>query len=126
MSLSLHHHQQALDDSVVLLDYQTFVGYLGGDTELADELLDVFVSTGDSVLNEIEEAYNTGSEEDLKRLAHGFKGACANIHAPGCRQAALQLEEAVHANNVSATAQSINGLKQAYNEVKHHIASLKA
>ncbi len=111
-------------DNPTLLDYQKFVGYLGGDTELAEELIFLFVETSDDVLADIEQAYNAGNNEDLKRLAHGFKGACANVHATACREAALQLEQAVHANNVSATAQSIVGLKQAYNEVKQSIALL--
>ena len=85
------------DDLGAPVDWQKFLQIADGDRTLVDELVDLFIESGDSALREIRAALGLGDLAAIGRAAHSLKGASANIHASAMSTAAGCLESAVHA-----------------------------
>jgi HPt (histidine-containing phosphotransfer) domain-containing protein len=68
-----------------------------GDQVFAQELVQLFIDSGDAALHDIRAALDRGFFAALGRAAHSFKGSSANIYAQPVSEAAARLEEAAHA-----------------------------
>jgi signal transduction histidine kinase/CheY-like chemotaxis protein/HPt (histidine-containing phosphotransfer) domain-containing protein len=66
----------------------------GGEEAFTDELIDLFISTGNMTLADIRTALHGGDWETLGRKAHSLKGSSANIFALATSVAAERLESA--------------------------------
>ena len=78
-----------------------------GDENLAQELVELFIESGDIALEEIRDALRRGDLQAIGRAAHSLKGASANIHAQATSTAAAQLENAA----VSGASDQISHLE---------------
>jgi len=58
---------------------------LGGDRELFDEVLGLFVQTLPQVLKDVELAIKSQDAAKLRLVAHGLKGSAANVCAEPAR-----------------------------------------
>jgi two-component system sensor histidine kinase/response regulator len=66
---------------------------LGGDSELMDDVLQVFLEECPRMLNEARCAVEGGDPKTVRRAAHSIKGALLNISAAPAAAEAIQLEE---------------------------------
>ncbi len=66
---------------------------LGGDTELLDDVLQVFLEECPRMLEEVRNAVDGGDANHVRRAAHSMKGALLNISAGPAAAAAEELEE---------------------------------
>jgi len=67
------------------------------DRDFADELVQLFIESGDSVLKDISDALERGDMAALGRAAHSLKGSSANMCATPTSEAAARLESAARA-----------------------------
>jgi signal transduction histidine kinase/ligand-binding sensor domain-containing protein/DNA-binding response OmpR family regulator len=90
------------------VDWKSFMKLTDGDQTFADELVQVFIDSGDAALLEIRAALERGDLAAIGSVAHSFKGSSASIHAQSASAAAGRLEAAARAGAVD----QISGLEQ--------------
>jgi len=86
------------------VDWMRFMQVADGDEALAQELVELFIESGDQALAEIRDALHRGDLPAVGRAAHYLKGASANIHAQATSTAAAQLESAAVAGAADEVA----------------------
>ena len=77
-----------------VLHRQDLLDRVGGDTELADELLELFRDEMVELRDRVIEAVARGDASELAASAHGLKGSSANVGAVGIQAVAHELEQA--------------------------------
>jgi HPt (histidine-containing phosphotransfer) domain-containing protein len=82
------------------VDWEQFVSLTDGDGEFAQQLIQLFIDSGDAALAQIREALDREDWSAVGRAAHSFKGSSANIHAQAASAAAGRLEQAARAGEV--------------------------
>jgi len=70
---------------------------LGGDLELAVDVLRAYLDDVPQRLADLRDASERGESQRAKAIAHTVKGASANVGAEAVRQAAAQIESAAAA-----------------------------
>ena len=70
---------------------------MDGDQEFVQQLVQLFIDSGDAALRDIRAALDRGDLPAVGRAAHAFKGSSANIRAQSASAAAARLEEAARA-----------------------------
>jgi HPt (histidine-containing phosphotransfer) domain-containing protein len=89
---------RALPDSSVgsagepLFDYPTSLARLGGDQDLFNEILDIFLEDAPTLLEKAAQALSVGDAATLERSAHSLKGLSANFAAGPTVAAAYAVE----------------------------------
>jgi HPt (histidine-containing phosphotransfer) domain-containing protein len=78
----------------------------------AQELVQLFIDSGDATLQEIRAALKRGDLAAIGCAAHSFKGSSASIRARSASAAAARLEEAAHAGAVEKIPQLEEQLRQ--------------
>ena len=92
--------RQSRDDGSPPVDWERFVSLTDGDGEFAQQLVELFIGSGDAALAQIRDALEREDWSAVGRAAHSFKGSSANIHAQAASAAAARLEEAARAGQV--------------------------
>jgi CheY-like chemotaxis protein/HPt (histidine-containing phosphotransfer) domain-containing protein len=82
------------------VDWEQFVSITDGDVEFAQQLVQLFIDSGDAALAQIRDALDREDWSAVGRAAHSFKGSSANIHAQAASAAAARLEQAARAGEV--------------------------
>jgi len=82
------------------VDWEQFVSLTDGDAEFAQQLVQLFIDSGDAALAQIRDALDRGDWSAVGRAAHSFKGSSANIHAQAVSAAAGRLEQAARAGEL--------------------------
>jgi len=82
------------------VDWEQLMNATDGDSVFAQELVQLFIDSGDATLREIRAALGRGDLAAIGSAAHSFKGSSASIRAQSASIAAARLEEAAHAGNV--------------------------
>jgi CheY-like chemotaxis protein/HPt (histidine-containing phosphotransfer) domain-containing protein len=90
------------------VDWQSFMKVTDGDQTFAQELVQVFIDSGDAALLQIRAALERGDLAAIGSAAHSFKGSSASIHARPASTAAARLEAAARAGAVD----QISGLEE--------------
>ena len=85
---------------------------LDGDREFAQELVRVFIDSGDAALRDISAALRRGDLAAVGSAAHSFKGSSANIRAQSVSAAAAQLEEAARSGVIDQMPQMEEHLRR--------------
>jgi HPt (histidine-containing phosphotransfer) domain-containing protein len=78
---------------------------MDGDQESAQELVRLFIDSGDATLRDISAALGRGDLNAVGRAAHSFKGSSASISARSASAAAAKLEEAARAGAADRVSQ---------------------
>jgi signal transduction histidine kinase/CheY-like chemotaxis protein/HPt (histidine-containing phosphotransfer) domain-containing protein/streptogramin lyase len=91
----------AADDPV---DWEEFMATTDGDTEFADELVQVFIDSGDAVLRDISSALQRGDAPAVRQAAHSLKGSSASMRARATSEAAALLEAAARHGDLTKLA----------------------
>ncbi len=80
-------------DNHQMWEFETALGFVGGDEGLFRELVELFLSRNDTLLAGIEKSINAGDAKALRDSGHAFKGAVSHFAAEPVRKLALQLEK---------------------------------
>jgi signal transduction histidine kinase/ligand-binding sensor domain-containing protein/CheY-like chemotaxis protein/HPt (histidine-containing phosphotransfer) domain-containing protein len=88
----------AMPESMALpqspVDMPRLLDIADGEDSFTDELIELFIATGDTALADIRKALQCGDWETVGRKAHSLKGSSANIFAHATSAAAARLESA--------------------------------
>jgi HPt (histidine-containing phosphotransfer) domain-containing protein len=76
---------------------------LGGDDQLLDEVLNVFMEELPEMISDLRTAVSGQSADAIMRAAHSIKGALLNISAESSAELAFKLEELGRAERVDGT-----------------------
>jgi HPt (histidine-containing phosphotransfer) domain-containing protein len=87
------------------VDWEQFMAVADGDKDFAQELVQVFIDSGDAALRDIRAALGRGDLAAVRSAAHSFKGSSANIRAQSASVAAGRLEEAARSGAVDEISQ---------------------
>jgi ligand-binding sensor domain-containing protein/signal transduction histidine kinase/DNA-binding response OmpR family regulator len=85
-------------------DWDHILAVSDGDQVFAQELVQLFIDSGDATLRAIREALDCGDLAAMGSAAHSFKGSSANIRAESASAAAGRLEEAARTGDVGQLA----------------------
>jgi len=97
--------------STAPVDWSAFMKSMDGDQELARELVDLFIESGDETLAAILDALGANDFAAVSEQAHSLKGASANLRATAAAQAAARLEAAAKAGDAPQIDSAANELK---------------
>jgi HPt (histidine-containing phosphotransfer) domain-containing protein len=84
-------------DSV--FDYDGTMQRLGGDRELYDELVQVFLEDSADLMHRLQNAIERNDGRAIEHAAHTLKGLTLNFGAPQAVSAAATIEEQARAGN---------------------------
>ena len=88
----------------VPVDWEKLLKVSDGDEEFTQDLVHLFIESGDAALRDIAVALDRGDLASVGRVAHSFKGSSANIFAESASAAAARLEEAARQGDATALA----------------------
>jgi CheY-like chemotaxis protein len=111
---------QALRDDAMALEH------VGGDRELLDELVQMFMTGLGEQLEELRHCGTTGDLPKLGRLAHAQKGAAGSVGAVAARSLASALEAACTAGDRATSASALAELLQALQALLDEAATAAA
>ncbi len=94
-------------------DIQTFLDYLGGDRELAVELLAAFTEDAPQRLEALARALAEDNAEDAVRAAHSLKGMCGVVRDQEAVGLALDMEMAGRRGDLAGLRAGLPGLERA-------------
>jgi signal transduction histidine kinase/ligand-binding sensor domain-containing protein/DNA-binding response OmpR family regulator len=97
--VEMHRSPEGPVDSGAPVDWEQFMSTMDGDQEFAQELVRLFIDSGDAALRDISAALGRGDLAAVGSAAHSFKGSSASIRAQSVSTAAAQLEKAARAGD---------------------------
>jgi signal transduction histidine kinase/ligand-binding sensor domain-containing protein/DNA-binding response OmpR family regulator len=92
------------------VDWRALLASMDGDEELARELAELYIASGDQALEKISTGVSQQDYHTVREYAHAIKGASANIRATAASAVAAQLETAARngaAEQVPALAEAL-------------------
>jgi len=110
----------------VPVDWEQIMNVADGDREFAQELVQVFIDSGDEALRNIRAALGRGDLAAIGSAAHSFKGSSANIRAQSTSAAASRLEEAARAGAVDQLWQLEEQLRREAGRVMEYLRARQA
>lgn len=75
-----------------VFDIEQLMNSLGGDGELAGELLEAFMEDSPERRESLREALQAGDAQQAAKLAHSLKGMCGVVRCNGLTNLALSME----------------------------------
>ena len=107
-------------------DREEMLERLGGDTELLDDVLQVFLEECPRMLEEVRGAVHGGDPKLVHRTAHSMKGALLNISAAPAAAEASQLEELGSEERLTEVAPVLERLRQEIERLQQVLAEQTA
>jgi len=108
------------------VDWNSFMKVTDGDQTFAQELVQVFIDSGDAALRDIRVALDRGDMAAIGSVAHSFKGSSASIHAQSASAAAGRLEAAARAGAVDQISGLEDQLRQEVGRVMEYLRARQA
>lgn len=96
---------------------------MGGDVNLAREVVDVFLADHARLMTEIRQAVEAADPQRIARSAHALKGALGYFTEDGPRTLAAQLEQIGRGGQIAAAPESFDALER---ETDNLVSSLRA
>jgi len=106
-----------VDDDDGVFDLDEVLARVEGDRVLLGELVALYRTESPKMAREIRRSAETGDMQALERVAHGLKGACANLAARGAKKAALALE-------LMGRERIVDGIEPRLDELDRELARL--
>ena len=107
------------------IDLEQAMTNLGGDRELFDEVLTVFLGSIPGLLGELREACTNTDPKRLRAAAHSLRGSASNICAEPMRRIAAQLEEVGTQDEVISASSLLSELEKQLDRLRAFAASLE-
>ncbi len=96
------------------LDFDSVLGYFGGDLELFQETFELFIEHCPNQIEAIRAAISAGNPEDLERAAHRFGGSVSNFSVSNITALGSDLEQ-------MGREKRMDGAKQVLSEVEFQV-----
>ena len=91
---------------------------VGGDKELLDELLNMFIADYPKKIEEIEKAIKNKNFEMLREIAHSLKGASGNLGLTEIYELCLKLENMGKEKDLSNAEDVLDRLKEELSKLR--------
>jgi len=108
------------------LDVAALMDRLGGDRELLQELIALYLEDEPGLLAQIATAIGDGQPEALRRAAHTLKGSVGNFCATSAHAAAAALEAAGRDRKLDGAALLYEHLVAEFDRVRDALRALAA
>lgn len=95
---------------------------LGGDEELARQLIELFVAECPRMMATVRDSVNAGDADAVRRAAHAFKGSVGNFTDGGPMTTAFELEQMGRAGSIDDAPAVLRRLEQ---EVESFLDALR-
>ncbi|MHB2156434.1 Hpt domain-containing protein [Calditrichota bacterium GD2] len=105
-----------------IIDWETAIERLGGDKEFLVELLNELVDQIEQSLPELKTAIEQNAFEEVRSVAHGLKGAAANLGADKISAKFYELEVMGKEEKLDGALGVYNEIVQMYEELKQELA----
>jgi signal transduction histidine kinase/ligand-binding sensor domain-containing protein/CheY-like chemotaxis protein/HPt (histidine-containing phosphotransfer) domain-containing protein len=113
-------------DADAPVDWKNFMKVTDGDQKFAQELVQLFIDSGDAALRDISSALDRGDLAAIGSAAHAFKGSSASIHAQSASAAAARLEQAARAGAVEQISELEGQLRRELGRVMEFLRARQA
>ena len=110
--------EEAAVDREQAKEYEEMLKRLGGNEELLEELVEIFLQDYEEDAARIKECLELKDASTLAFIAHGLKGELGNLGLMSGYKIATELEEKVKEGNFAATAIKLEQLEQAIKRLK--------
>lgn len=114
------------NDAPPPMDMGRLLDNLGGDSEVARELMRLFVDDLTERLPELEQAFRDGDQETVQRQAHTLKGAGSNLCAPRFSRLAFDILQVAKEGERGPTRAMVDALKEEADRLRRHMTDLLA
>ncbi len=81
------------EKSLIVVDEEGGLRRLGGDREIYNELMELFIDNAGAQMEELETAVTNREADAIEKLAHSIKGAAANLGIMAVQYTAQELEQ---------------------------------
>jgi two-component system, sensor histidine kinase and response regulator len=102
------------EKSMLVVDEEGGLRRLGGDREIYNELMDLFIENADLQMQQMEVAVANDDADSVEKLAHSIKGAAANLGIMMVQQTAQVLE-------LAGREKRIADINQPYQQLVHEM-----
>ncbi|MDY6909720.1 MAG: response regulator [Thermodesulfobacteriota bacterium] len=116
----------SVPDSRKILDWESLVLRLGGDVELAQDILVGFIEDAPKQMAALRAALEAGDAEALRRNAHTLKGSSANVSATALQDAAFAMESAGVRGDGEAATSAMVELEKAFECLRQAVERLRS
>lgn len=113
-----------LSNQLAVLDRAIALSRVGGDSELLQEMAQLFLEECPSQMEAIREAVGQRDPKAIERSAHSLKGSVGNFGAEAALNAALSLEMLGRAGNLDGVEAALSALESAIYQLQPEMASL--
>ncbi|MDP9010747.1 MAG: response regulator [Pseudomonadota bacterium] len=113
-------------DADAPVDWVKFMQVTDGDQKFAQELVQLFIDSGDAALRDISAALDRGDLAAIGSAAHSFKGSSASISAQPASAAAGRLEQAARAGAVDQVPELEEQLRRELGRVMQYLRARQA
>ncbi len=107
-----------------LINYESALDRLGGDTDFLHELLGEMLGQIDSDMETLIEAVENSDFKNVQRIAHGLKGASANLDITRLFHLFKKLEEQAESETVDGAEVLISEIRTGTDELRTFVANL--
>lgn len=115
-----------LPSQLEVLDRAVALNRVGGDSELLQEMAQLFLEECPSQMNAIREAVESRDAHAIERAAHSLKGSVGNFGANAAHQAAATLEMLGRAGELQSIENALISLESAIGALQPEMHSLAA
>ena len=103
--------QETLDNSTAVIDYQQLLVRCLNNLAFTERMLNLFQTQCDQEIACLEQAFNEGNADAVRRIAHRLAGASANAAASGLQRSASELRVAASDGLTDKTTDSLERLR---------------
>ncbi len=100
-----------------ILDLKQLDISTGGDDELAEQVVEVFLSDLPDQLDGLAQAVRANEVKTAERIAHSIKGAAATVGGIALRDTASECEQLGHAGDLTTMASLLPALRDQFAEL---------
>ena len=101
-----------------MLDRDDLIQRLGGDEEMAQDILETFMRDAPNQLNALKQALEANDFVLAERQAHTIKGAAGNIGAKALQNAGMKAQGAVKAGQPEEISRSVQAIESALTQLE--------
>lgn len=113
-----------LQNQLAVLDRAMALSRVGGDSELLQEMAQLFLEECPSQMEAVRDAVHTRDPKAIERSAHSLKGSVGNFGAAAAHQAALELEMKGRLSDLQGVEQALRQLESAVTELQPEMEDL--
>ena len=103
---------EAEGDTSGRVDHDELVEQLGGDLDMAKELVSLFLGEWPGELEKVRRGVESGSAEDVRMAAHTLKGVIGNFSRGPSMHTAGKLEAMARSGSLAGTAELVTALER--------------